>query len=200
MTVGESSLFSREGVMAMHYVTIPGIDGSDQEHWQSIWEAEWGQQATRISVSSLSRPELADWCDAIDRAVTESGSPDTVLVAHSLGCLAAARWAARRRPGFAGLFLVAPPDRAGALFPAAAATFAPVAERPVEAAGLIVSSDDDPYCSTAVAGRLATAWGLPRVSAGPGGHLNSASGLGRWDTGHALLTAFTAGLRAPRAG
>jgi predicted alpha/beta hydrolase family esterase len=182
----------------MHYVTIPGIDGSDDEHWQSLWEADWGQQASRVSVSSWTWPELDDWCDAIDRAVTAAGAPRTVLVAHSLGCLAAARWTARRRAGIAGVFLVAPPDRAGASFPAAAATFAAVAERPVDAAGLIVSSDDDPYCSGDAAGRLAATWSLPRVSAGPVGHINSASGLGRWDTGHALLTAFTAGLRAER--
>lgn len=80
----------------MHYVTIPGIDGSDHEHWQSIWEAEWGQRASRISVLSWSLPELDDWCDAIDRAVLQVGSPGAVLVAHSLGCLAAARWTARR--------------------------------------------------------------------------------------------------------
>jgi uncharacterized protein len=182
----------------MHYVTIPGIDGSDHEHWQSLWEAEWGQQASRISVSSWTRPDLDDWCDAIDRAVAEVSSSGTVLVAHSLGCLAVARWTARRRPGIAGVFLVAPPDRAGALFPTAAATFAVAVERPVDAAGLIVSSDDDPYCSGDVAGRLATTWALSRVSAGPVGHINSASRLGRWDTGHALLTAFTAGLRAER--
>ena len=76
----------------MHYVTIPGIDGSDHEHWQSIWEAEWDQRASRISVSSWAAPELDDWCDAIDRAVQRAGSAGTVLVAHSLGCLAAARW------------------------------------------------------------------------------------------------------------
>jgi hypothetical protein len=184
----------------MHYVTIPGIDGSDDDHWQSIWEAEWGPQASRVSVSSWTRPELDDWCAAIDRAVSAVGSPGAVLVAHSLGCLAAARWTARRRPGIAGVFLVAPPDRAGPQFPAAAATFAAAAEGPVDAAGLIVSSDDDPYCSGDAAGRLATAWRLPRVSAGLAGHINSGSGLGRWDTGHALLTAFTAGLDAVRAG
>lgn len=103
------------------------------------------------------------------------------------------------RPGVAGVFLVAPPDRAGALFPAAAATFAAAAEGPIDVAGLIVSSDNDPYCSNDVGERLAHAWALPRVSAGPVGHINSASRLGRWDSGHALLTAFTAGLRAERA-
>jgi uncharacterized protein len=186
----------------MHYVTVPGIDGSDGEHWQSIWEAEWGRRASRISVSSWSLPEPGDWCDAIDRAVSQAGSVGVVLVAHSLGCLAAVRWAAQRRPRVAGVFLVAPPDRAGALFPAAAGAFAAAPESPLDVPGLIVSSDNDPYCSSEVAGRLASDWGLSRVSAGPAGHVNSASGLGRWDAGHALLTAFTAGLHPaqPEAG
>src|SRR3984885_5674688 len=182
----------------MHYETTPGSDGPDHEHSQSNWEAEWDQRASRISVSSWAAPELDDWCDAIDRAVQRAGSAGTVLVAHSLGCLAAARWSARRRPGVAGVFLVAPPDRGSALFPAAAATFAATAEGPLDVAGLIVSSDNDPYCGTEVADRLAHDWSLPRVSAGRVGHVNSASGLGRWDTGHALLTAFTAGLRGGR--
>jgi uncharacterized protein len=179
----------------MHYVTIPGIDGSDHEHWQSIWETEWGPRATRISVSSWARPELDDWCDAIDRAVLQAGAPGVVLVAHSLGCLAAAHWTARRRLGVAGVFLVSPPDRAGPRFPAAAETFKAVPEVPVAVPGLIVTSDNDPYCSSDVAGRLAEAWALPRVSAGPVGHINSASDLGRWDTGCALLAAFAVGLR-----
>ena len=182
----------------MHYVTIPGIDGSDHEHWQSIWEAEWGQRASRISVSSWAAPELDDWCDAIDRAVRRAGSAGTVLVAHSLGCLAAARWTARRRPGVAGVFLVAPPDRAGACSLPRRRRSRAAVEGPLDIGGLIVSSDNDPYCGIEAANRLAQDWALPRGQRRPGRHVNSASGLGRWDTGHALLTAFTAGLRAVR--
>ena len=26
----------------MQFVIVPGIDNSDEQHWQSIWEAEWG--------------------------------------------------------------------------------------------------------------------------------------------------------------
>jgi len=44
-----------------------------------------------------------------------------VLVAHSLGCLAAARWVVQRRSAIRGMFLVAPPDTAGPKFPAVAA-------------------------------------------------------------------------------
>src|SRR5215210_5080448 len=82
---------------AMRVVLIPGINGSDEYHWQSIWQAEWGPSATRISPSSWDEPELDDWCRAIDLAVDEGRSADVVLVAHSLGCLAAISWAVRPR-------------------------------------------------------------------------------------------------------
>jgi predicted alpha/beta hydrolase family esterase len=40
---------------------------------------------------------------------------------------------------------------------------------------------------------MASGWHLDRVSVGRAGHISSASGLGSWDFGRALLTAFTAG-------
>jgi predicted alpha/beta hydrolase family esterase len=62
-----------------------GIDNSDQHHWQTIWEAEWGPAATRIAVASWTSPDLDDWVGAIERAVRMTGTPDVVLVAHSGG-------------------------------------------------------------------------------------------------------------------
>ncbi|MFI6732775.1 RBBP9/YdeN family alpha/beta hydrolase [Nonomuraea sp. NPDC050451] len=179
----------------MRYVIIPGINGSDEHHWQTLWQAEWGACASRISPSSWDEPELDDWCRAIDRAVDEHPSADVVLVAHSLGCLAAACWVARHQPDIRGVLLVAPPDNTGPNFPAEAPTFATVDATPLHVPGLVISSDDDPYCSAEVALRLAADWGLQHVGVGLAGHINSASRLGRWDSGHALLTAFTAGTR-----
>ena len=181
----------------MRYVIIPGIDGSDQDHWQSIWQAEWGTSATRIRPASWERPDLDDWCKAIGNAVGPDPS-GVVLVAHSLGCLAAASWVVQRRSAVRGLFLVAPPDAAGPKFPATAArTFTGKFPLPLNVPGLVVTSDDDPYCTTVAAERLAADWKLDRVSVGRAGHISSASGLGRWDFGSALLTAFTAGTRRP---
>jgi len=57
----------------------------------------------------------------------------------------------------------------------------------------IVSSDDDPYCDPGTAQRLATAWRAGHVGIGDAGHINAASGLGTWDGGQSLLTAFVAG-------
>jgi predicted alpha/beta hydrolase family esterase len=182
----------------MHFVIVPGINGSGSDHWQSIWQDAWGPAATRISPLSWDEPDLADWCQALDRAASQRQPAEVVLVAHSLGCLAAGHWLRRRQPGIRGAFLVAPPDAAGPNFPAAEApSFTTIAAEPLTVPGLIVSSDDDPYCTPQAAQRLAAGWGAGQVSIGPHGHVNTASGLGAWAAGRALLDAFTAGLGHP---
>ncbi|WP_233625137.1 alpha/beta hydrolase [Actinoplanes sp. ATCC 53533] len=181
-------------------MVVPGVNGSGADHWQSRWQARWGTSASRISPSSWDEPNLADWCQAIDRAVTALPA-GVVLVAHSLGCLAATQWATRRRRDVAGMFLVAPPDQEGPNFPAdTAPTFTGLTAVPLDVPGLMVVSDNDLYCTAAAAWRLAAGWKLDCVSAGRAGHLNAASGVGSWDFGHALLTAFTAGTGARHAG
>lgn len=182
----------------MRIVMVPGIDGSDETHWQSHWEASLGSEARRIAPSSWSAPDLTDWSRAISDAVTPADA-GVVLVAHSLGCLAVTHWLTRVVDGVDGVLLVAPPDPTGPNFPATAApTFAGVDLDAVGAPGLVVTSDDDPYCDPGAAARLCSSWQLPHISMGNHGHLNSASGLGSWETGRNLLTAFMAGLGRPR--
>ncbi|KAA0023536.1 serine hydrolase family protein [Antrihabitans cavernicola] len=183
----------------MHFVIVPGIDGSDEEHWQSRWQAEWGMDASRIAPSSWAEPNLDDWVGAIDRAVTDSHCDQIVLVAHSLGSLAAAQWVTRRRPdrsGACGVFLVAPPDNSAPNFPKTAHGFSSLRRVPLHVPGVVVCSDNDPYCATSTGRLIANAFQLDHISAGNVGHINSSSGLGRWDFGRALLTAFSSGLVA----
>jgi serine hydrolase len=68
---------------------------------------------------------------------------------------------------------------------------------PIGVPGLVVSSDDDPYCTPRAAQRLARGWTVGHVSVGRAGHVNQASGLGAWRSGQALLGAFLAGLGHP---
>jgi serine hydrolase len=182
----------------MSYVTVPGIDGSDERHWQTLWEAGWGPSATRIKPDSWTNPDLDNWCRAITTAVTQAGSPP-ILIAHSLGCLAVAHWLGDHPDGVAGVFLVAPPDPSGASFPAQSApTFTTPPTQRLQVPGLVLYSENDPYCEPLSAQRFATQWALPHINVGPHGHLNSSSSLETWEAGRNLLTAFTAGLTATR--
>lgn len=52
---------------------------------------------------------------------------------------------------------------------------------------LLLASRNDAYCSFERAQHWAHAWGSTLVDQGAVGHINSASGLGDWPAGHALL-------------
>jgi hypothetical protein len=173
------------------YVVIPGIDGSDGQHWQTLWEREWGDGAVRISPASWSAPDLDDWVDAVQEAYDVASRRDSrvVLVAHSLGCWAAAAWLDRNpSTPVGGAFLVAPPDPHGPAFPSrSAAAFVEVSARPLPCPALVVGSTDDPYCTPEAAAGFAARWEARWHLAGARGHINSASDLGSWPHGRELL-------------
>ncbi|MGO4595074.1 RBBP9/YdeN family alpha/beta hydrolase [Leifsonia sp. 2TAF2] len=172
-------------------ITVPGIGGSDERHWQTIWERE-STDMLRFAPQSWDEPDFDEWSGALDRAV---GTDPVVVVAHSLGCLLAVRWAHANPDRVAGLFLVAAPDPDGPNFPRQGTSFARELQVRPPSPGVIIASEDDPYCTPERSAALAASWGLPRISVGEHGHLNSASGLGSWSEGRNLLTAFVAGLR-----
>ncbi|MCU0114573.1 RBBP9/YdeN family alpha/beta hydrolase [Curtobacterium poinsettiae] len=198
------------------WVVIPGIWNSDPDHWQSVWERdrqhdererhdERDQQtrrAVRIAPDSWSAPVADDWRAAISTAVAACSEPP-VLVAHSLGVLAAADWLATTTTApalVAGAFLVAPPDPLGDAFPAEASGFAPPRPVPPEqqVPTHLVVSDDDPYCGVSRALEFAAAMRADVVRVGALGHVNVASGVGGWPAGRELLRTFEDGLRRTR--
>jgi predicted alpha/beta hydrolase family esterase len=175
---------------------VPGIHDSGPTHWQSLWERAHGGH--RFRPSSFDEPDAWDWVAAVERAAAGLG-PDTLVVAHSLGCLATAHVAATSAP-FRGVVLVAPPDLADPHFPADARRFAELAAAPLRVPGVLLHSSDDPYSTTAGSRRMAGEWGVPAIDLGPLGHINAESGLDRWDEGWRLVTAFRAGLDVPAGG
>ena len=174
-------------------ITLPGIGGSGPEHWQTLWEIS-EPEIRRFSPSSWNEPDLDDWMAALDRAIDAAKEPP-ILVAHSLACLMIAHWAATSPKPIAGAFLVAPPDPAGPGFPVKqAGSFVNPPRTPLPFPALMIASSDDPYGSADYARGLAAAWRSSIIEVGPLGHINSASGLGAWPTGLALLIAFESGL------
>jgi pimeloyl-ACP methyl ester carboxylesterase len=117
----------------MHLLTVPGIHNSGPGHWQTRWEEVPGRVTRRFAPSSWDEPEAWDWVAAVERDLSDLG-PDTVVVAHSMGCLAAAHVAATVG-GFRGLVLVAPPDIDGPNFPCDARHPERAEARPAPGAG-----------------------------------------------------------------
>jgi uncharacterized protein len=163
---------------------LPGIGGSGPEHWQSRWQA---LEATfrRVQMPDWDRPELEDWLKTLAAAV-KAAPAEPVIVAHSLGCLAAIHFAARGGRVRAAM-LVAVPEPGGPEWPDVAQSFAAVPLQPIAFPTLVVASRNDPYGSFEYAVRCANAWGSTLHDVGAAGHINAESGLGDWPAGRQLL-------------
>lgn len=138
----------------MRHTIVPGIDGSDSDHWQTPWEppprrsgsyrAGVVERTGRGRLARLARPGLR-------RA---RGDEPALLVARSLGCHAGVLWAERRPQRVAGLLLVAPPEPL-AVQDRAVGGFSSAAAGPLAVPGLVVASSNDSFGSLSSSERLA---------------------------------------------
>lgn len=171
-------------------LVVPGIQNSGPSHWQSLWEARHPGVA-RVHQRDWDHPVCDEWVQALDAAVRDAGEAP-IVVAHSLGCLVVAHWAARMaRPVHAAL-LVAVPDPHGPQFPPEARGFAPLPQDLGRMRLQMVSSRDDPYASPAYTRETARQWRAECVDAGARGHLNAQSGLGDWPEAWAWVARWRA--------
>lgn len=171
--------------MEVPILIIPGLGNSGPRHWQTLWEAA-NPNMRRVVQRDWDTPLCAEWIESLEEAVEASG-PATVLVAHSLGTLLVAHWAAKTRLRIAAALLVAVPDPARPDFPAGVSGFAPVPLRNLPFRSTVVASTNDPYGGVGHAASCAVAWGSHFVDIGPKGHINADSGLGEWNEGYVLL-------------
>ncbi|HEV7308705.1 RBBP9/YdeN family alpha/beta hydrolase [Ensifer sp.] len=169
-------------------ITLPGIGGSGETHWQTRWEHA-NPCMRRFQPSDWNRPQLADWVQALDGAIASADEPP-LLVAHSLACLLVAHWHAVSTRPIAGAFLVAVPDPASTAFPGEALGFARVPTERFRFPSLVVASSNDPFSTIGYAQVRAAQWGSNLVEAGALGHINGKSGLDDWPQGQALFRSF----------
>ena len=165
---------------------LPGYGDSGPEHWQSVWERRFGY--TRVEQDDWLEPVVEDWVRTLDRAVAAQRAP-VVLVAHSLGCALAVRWASTAPAGrVRAALMVAPADvESDAHTPDEVRSFAPLPTARLPFPSVLVASEDDPFMRVDRARWFAARWGSRFVSVGARGHLNAESGIGDWPEGHRLL-------------
>jgi predicted alpha/beta hydrolase family esterase len=142
----------------------------------------------RVEQHDWLRPLRGDWIARLEDVLLGCDEP-AVLVAHSLGCLLVAAWAAHSRNTHRvkAALLVAPGDVEGATLRPVLGNWAPVPRQILPFKSTLLASHDDPNCSFERAQGFAEAWGSSLVDMGNAGHVNADSGLGDWPQGRALL-------------
>lgn len=170
----------------MRTLIIPGLNGSETGHWQWHWQKD-NAGARIIAQDDWTRPSLDCWVANVEHALEEEG--EAFLVAHSLGCLVAAKLAARNSASLIrGALLVAPcdPKITDDLHPGAI-SFGRLNEKHLPFPNILVGSLNDHYMPIDKLTELGEQWQANILNLGMAGHINIASGYGRWTTGYSLM-------------
>jgi predicted alpha/beta hydrolase family esterase len=172
---------------------VPGYLDSGPTHWQSRWEQKLST-ARRVVQRDWAHPSRDEWVATIAREAGAATRP-VVLVAHSLGAIAALHAAQQIGESVAGAFLVAPPSESVMReMPAVDPAFLPAPRARLPFPAVIVGSSDDPYSDLLFPRRLAEDVGARFIDAGAAGHINVDSGHGPWPEGSLAFAHFVAKL------
>lgn len=176
--------------MSQTTLIVPGLHGSGDGHWQSWWQTDQ-PDAVLVEQADWSDPDADDWLETLEHAVATY--PHAIVVAHSLGAIVTARLAnSSVAPLVAAALLVAPADieRTGTLHHRSYDFGGMPADR-LPFPSLLVASRNDPYMPFDKAVALGKSWGSRLHDLGNAGHVNVASGFGRWAAGYALAKSVT---------
>jgi predicted alpha/beta hydrolase family esterase len=164
-------------------LVVPGYDNSGPDHWQTLWERDHPEYR-RVEMPDWLNPRRDEWVATLDREIRASDEP-AVIVAHSLGCITLAHWAAAHTGPVQAALLVTPVDVEATELPLE--TFAPVPTEPLPFRAVVVASQNDPFVAVERAREFAGNWKAVFIDAGEAGHINVASGHGPWPDGEQLL-------------
>ncbi|MDX3974433.1 alpha/beta hydrolase [Shinella sp.] len=166
---------------------LPGLNGSPNDHWQRHWARD-NPESRVVEQFDWTCPDRQSWLVQLERQVDMIGK-DIWLVGHSLGCVLAAQFAESPLASrIRGALLVAPCDldTTETLHPCVVRFGAMPAKR-LPFPSLVVGSLNDPYMPVDRLRQTAKAWGSDLVDIGNAGHINIASGFGRWTAGYDFL-------------
>lgn len=174
----------KRSIDMIHTIIVPGVGGSDSDHWQSWLQREL-LSCSRVQQDDWNLPILKDWIAQFVKTV-KNVDRDIQIVAHSFGCLTTLA-ALAQYPEIAikvkKVILVAPanPARFGE------AGFARNSignyenyfqTLKVNVPTDMIISENDPWLTFEDAQQLAKAWKLKPRNLGQVGHINVASGFG----------------------
>ena len=172
--------------MGVNYCFIlPGLNNSGPQHWQTYWENDHG--FTRIQQQDWDNPVADQWIQTIEEKLSACPLKEVILIGHSLACCTIVKWAARHNHVIKGALLVGPSDTEAASYPPGTTGFTPMPLYKLPFPSIVVASTDDFYVSMERAIFFADNWGSRLITAGALGHINTASSIGNWPQGLAIL-------------
>ena len=168
----------------IHTVIVPGVGGSEHDHWQS-WLQRQLKSCSRVQQQDWNKPVLHEWIGQFVKTVQSIQEP-IQIVAHSFGCLTTVAALAQHpelNQNIKNLVLVAPanPARFGD------AGFARDSQNDyqqyfhqlkLQVPTQMIISENDPWLNFQDALQLAKAWKIRPKNLGQVGHINVASGFG----------------------
>lgn len=170
----------------IHSLIVPGVGGSDHNHWQS-WLQRQLMSCSRVQQQDWNAPTLSHWVENFVQ--TLRAAPENVqVIAHSFGCLTSVA-ALAQYPELAAkvkkLILVAPanPARFGTQGFAenTAQSYASYFKQlKIDVPTQMLISENDPWLSFEEAQALAQHWDVPVRNLGRVGHINVDSGFSRF--------------------
>ncbi|MDP4240114.1 MAG: alpha/beta hydrolase [Bacteroidota bacterium] len=169
-----------------NYFIVPGFGGSGPEHWQTYFERS-GDNFQRIEQKDWSIPNIPEWIETIERAISDFDPQTVVLVGHSLGCLAIASWAGHYNKKIKAALLVAPPDIELLQDKLQKRLFDQIPMSTIKFKTILVASTNDPWATIEKAESYAKSWGSKFINIGAAGHINDLSGHYEWKQGLEIL-------------
>ena len=168
----------------IHTVIVPGVGGSEHDHWQS-WLQRQLKSCSRVQQQDWNKPVLQEWIEQFVKTVQSIQEP-IQIVAHSFGCLTTVAALAQHpelNQKIKNLVLVAPanPARFGD------DGFARESQNDyqqyfhqlkLQVPTQMIISENDPWLNFQDALQLAKAWKIRPKNLGQVGHINVASGFG----------------------
>ncbi|WP_086650777.1 RBBP9/YdeN family alpha/beta hydrolase [Acetobacter cibinongensis] len=191
-------------------VIVPGLFGSGEDHWQSIWASLFqahGVSVRRVEQDDWENPTPAAWHERLHQTLAASRKP-VLLIAHSLGAILSARHASNATSrnmygtsSVVGALLVAPADAANHTGPDAARIegFMPPPSQKLPFPATLVFSQNDPWLEVNRAHQLAKNWGASLLDAGYAGHIGQDANVEHWPLGLNALHALALTCHATQA-
>jgi uncharacterized protein len=164
---------------------LPGLGNSGDGHWQTIWENEF--RFIRINQRDWTTPDREEWIDVVQKEISKYDPTSVILVGHSLACSTIGYWATKYSTQIKGALLVAPSDTESEVYPEGTTGFKPMPFNKLPFRSTVVASTNDMYVSVDRANQFSNAWGSKLILLPEAGHINVASGFGKWPGGIDIL-------------